>query len=163
MTTPQLSIPNISEATLDTIEPKASAVVCQLLTRVHFGAVCSELKGHKLSVEMSRSSGKGEIKPGDWRCPSCGINNFARRTECFRCQQPAPSGGGGGGGGYRDDYRGGRDYDRRGRDRRDYSRSRSRSRGRDRDRRRDYDRSRSRSRDRRRSPERDRDRRRDYD
>ena len=40
----------------------------------------AEIKGHKLHVEMSKSaSGKGEVKPGDWRCPECGVNNFARR------------------------------------------------------------------------------------
>ncbi|CAG8557200.1 12203_t:CDS:1 [Dentiscutata heterogama] len=24
-------------------------------------------------------------RPGDWICKSCGINNFAYRTECFEC------------------------------------------------------------------------------
>ena len=48
--------------------------------------------------------GSGEVKPGDWLCEQCNANNFARRTECFRCGAPKP---GGGGGGYRDDYRGG--------------------------------------------------------
>mmetsp|Transcript_88374 Transcript_88374/g.279661 ORF Transcript_88374/g.279661 Transcript_88374/m.279661 type:complete len:137 (-) Transcript_88374:55-465(-) len=59
--------------------------------------------------------GKGETRPGDWSCSSCGMNNFARRTECFKCGTPKPSDRGGGGG-----DRGGR------------YRSRSRSRGRDR-------------------------------
>eukprot|EP00033_Pygsuia_biforma_P000753 GCRY01000879.1.p1 GENE.GCRY01000879.1~~GCRY01000879.1.p1 ORF type:complete len:727 (+),score=167.01 GCRY01000879.1:119-2299(+) len=27
----------------------------------------------------------GGGRPGDWPCPSCGANNFARRTSCFRC------------------------------------------------------------------------------
>ncbi|CAG8560829.1 3734_t:CDS:1, partial [Racocetra persica] len=24
-------------------------------------------------------------RPGDWICKSCGVNNFAYRTECFEC------------------------------------------------------------------------------
>ena len=31
-----------------------------------------------------------ETKPGDWTCPECGINNFARNTDCFRCSAPKP-------------------------------------------------------------------------
>mmetsp|Transcript_107254 Transcript_107254/g.169341 ORF Transcript_107254/g.169341 Transcript_107254/m.169341 type:complete len:218 (-) Transcript_107254:113-766(-) len=56
----------------------------------------------------SKSGGKGkggqEVRPGDWECRECGINNFASRDECFKCQAAKPGGGGGG----RD-----RDYDRR--------------------------------------------------
>ena len=25
---------------------------------------------------------------GDWPCPACGANNFARRSQCFRCDEP---------------------------------------------------------------------------
>ena len=25
------------------------------------------------------------IRPGDWSCKKCGANNFARRTDCFKC------------------------------------------------------------------------------
>ena len=69
-------------------------------------------------------------RDGDWACPSCAFNNFASRTECFRCGTPAPEGmggqarparssggwqdrrdsprgGRGGGGGWRDDRGGG--------------------------------------------------------
>lgn len=78
----------------------------------------------------SRSPGRGGgQKDGDWACPGCNNNNFARRTECNRCGAPKPGGGGGrggGSGGYerRDNYRGGdrrdsRRDDRRGGDRRD--------------------------------------------
>eukprot|EP01065_Artemidia_motanka_P010940 TRINITY_DN1588_c0_g1_i3.p1 TRINITY_DN1588_c0_g1~~TRINITY_DN1588_c0_g1_i3.p1 ORF type:complete len:134 (+),score=42.37 TRINITY_DN1588_c0_g1_i3:100-501(+) len=38
--------------------------------------------------------GGGGGRPGDWVCDSCGFNNYASRTECFKC-----TGGGGGGGG----------------------------------------------------------------
>mmetsp|Transcript_47710 Transcript_47710/g.139038 ORF Transcript_47710/g.139038 Transcript_47710/m.139038 type:complete len:299 (+) Transcript_47710:78-974(+) len=66
--------------------------------------------------------GKGDVLPGDWMCPSCNINNFARRMECFRCglrKEEAVGGRSGGGGGGR--------YRSRSRSRR-RSRSRSRSR-----------------------------------
>lgn len=46
--------------------------------------------------------GKGEQRPGDWACPSCGMNNFARRTECFKCGTPKGNDDRGGG---RDRYR----------------------------------------------------------
>ncbi|KAG0171951.1 hypothetical protein DFQ28_010585 [Apophysomyces sp. BC1034] len=38
-------------------------------------------------------------KEGDWACESCGVNNFARRNECFKChaRRSDPSGGSGGG------------------------------------------------------------------
>mmetsp|Transcript_162270 Transcript_162270/g.299248 ORF Transcript_162270/g.299248 Transcript_162270/m.299248 type:complete len:133 (+) Transcript_162270:86-484(+) len=88
-----------------------------------------------------KGGGKNEKRPGDWECPSCGTNNFARRTECFKCGTPKgrENGSRGGGGG-------GRRRSRSRSRRRSRSRSRRRSRSRDRDR----DRSRSRSRDRRR-------------
>lgn len=35
------------------------------------------------TVEMKRN----ESKPGDWKC-SCGVNNFAKRDKCFKCDQP---------------------------------------------------------------------------
>jgi RNA-binding protein FUS len=61
-----------------------------------------DMGGESCKVEMSRSSGKGEVKPGDWQCKGCGVNNFARRDACFRCgERGGPdNGGGGGGGGY---------------------------------------------------------------
>lgn len=27
-------------------------------------------------------------QPGDWSCTKCGTNNFSRRTDCFKCQNP---------------------------------------------------------------------------
>jgi hypothetical protein len=86
-----------------------------------------ELQGHRLKVEMSKSGGRSDVKPGDWACPSCRVNNFARRDQCFRCgaRKPFEDGGGGGGGygggggGYGGGGRGGYDrgYDDRGYDR----------------------------------------------
>jgi len=28
------------------------------------------------------------IRPGDWACGACNMNNFASRTECFKCSTP---------------------------------------------------------------------------
>ena len=47
--------------------------------------------------------GGGRGRPGDWKCPSCGNNCFARKDTCMRCGAAKPRGGGRGddGGGYR--------------------------------------------------------------
>lgn len=45
--------------------------------------------------------------PGDWECSSCGVSNFARRGECFKCN--APKKGGASNGGYGGGYGGGND------------------------------------------------------
>ena len=31
-------------------------------------------------------------KPGDWLCDKCGEHNFANKTQCFGCHNPAPAG-----------------------------------------------------------------------
>ena len=146
----------------------------------------TEILGCEIKVEISKGRGGGggggggygggygdrrspprgdmggpEIKPGDWKCDGCGVNNFARRFECFRCGASKDGGGRGyddrrGGyddrrGGYYDDRRGGYDDRRGGYDDRDRRRD-SRDRYDDRDRRRD---SRDRSPDRRRGGSRD--------
>ena len=41
-----------------------------------------------------------ELRPGDWKCPSCAFSNFASRSECKRCGEQGGGGGGGGGGGW---------------------------------------------------------------
>ncbi|GAB4813719.1 hypothetical protein N2152v2_000765 [Parachlorella kessleri] len=42
---------------------------------------------------------RGNVKPGDWPCPSCGNNNFAWRDACNKCGTPKGPGGGGAPGG----------------------------------------------------------------
>ncbi|KAI7887112.1 DEAD-domain-containing protein [Lichtheimia hyalospora FSU 10163] len=42
-------------------------------------------------------AGGAPAREGDWNCPSCGINNYARRTECFKCNTPNPNPSTGGG------------------------------------------------------------------
>ena len=32
------------------------------------------------------------MKPGDWLCDKCGEHNFANKTQCFGCHNPAPAG-----------------------------------------------------------------------
>ena len=52
-----------------------------------------------------------DLRPGDWRCPSCDFVNFASRSECKRCGEPGGGGAGGGrygGGGWDRDGGGGR-------------------------------------------------------
>ncbi|KAF7721487.1 hypothetical protein EC973_004644, partial [Apophysomyces ossiformis] len=72
----------------------------------------------------SGGSGSFPAKEGDWACESCGVNNFARRNECFRChtrRSEASSEGGSRGTGARGGYREGGDRERSGR-RDDYGR-----------------------------------------
>ncbi|PAN30488.1 hypothetical protein GQ55_5G282400 [Panicum hallii var. hallii] len=35
-------------------------------------------------------AGQAGMKPGDWICPrlGCNVQNYANRTECFRCNMP---------------------------------------------------------------------------
>ncbi|KAJ3267228.1 DEAD-box ATP-dependent RNA helicase [Chytriomyces hyalinus] len=37
---------------------------------------------------------------GDWKCTACRVSNFARRTECYKCNEPRPEGVGSGAPGY---------------------------------------------------------------
>eukprot|EP00928_Gymnodinium_smaydae_P094313 TRINITY_DN789_c2_g1_i1.p1 TRINITY_DN789_c2_g1~~TRINITY_DN789_c2_g1_i1.p1 ORF type:complete len:225 (-),score=44.61 TRINITY_DN789_c2_g1_i1:127-801(-) len=55
--------------------------------------------GGKGGGSRGSDGGKGDVRPGDWRC-SCGTNNFASKTNCFKCGAPKPQGGGGYGGSY---------------------------------------------------------------
>ena len=55
--------------------------------------------GYGGAPPAGRGGGGGEQREGDWPCPQCQVNNYASRTECFRCTAPKPGGGYGGGGG----------------------------------------------------------------
>lgn len=33
---------------------------------------------------------RGEVRPGDWECPSCGVNVYGSRSACFRCRTAKP-------------------------------------------------------------------------
>ncbi|HIF91003.1 MAG TPA: hypothetical protein EYQ58_05655 [Candidatus Poseidoniales archaeon] len=66
----------------------------------------------RFSRSDNRSGGNENRMDGDWECPKCHNNNFARRNECNRCGLPRS--GGGGGGGYRGGRDGGRDSGRSG-------------------------------------------------
>mmetsp|Transcript_20850 Transcript_20850/g.49726 ORF Transcript_20850/g.49726 Transcript_20850/m.49726 type:complete len:261 (+) Transcript_20850:109-891(+) len=41
--------------------------------------------------------GPGNVRPGDWTCPSCQANVFASKMSCFRCGTPKEDVGQGGG------------------------------------------------------------------
>ncbi len=47
-------------------------------------------KGDKGKGDKGKGGGK-EPRPGDWACPNCGASNFARRTECFKCNTRKPA------------------------------------------------------------------------
>jgi hypothetical protein len=46
--------------------------------------------GGRRSGGRGRGGGRGGTRPGDWRCPECGYNNFASKTECNSCSAPRP-------------------------------------------------------------------------
>ena len=50
---------------------------------------CNKSKpGGRPGAGKSRPTAPGDVKPGDWTCSGCGVNNFARNKDCFKCQQP---------------------------------------------------------------------------
>ncbi|KAG1305071.1 hypothetical protein G6F64_008683 [Rhizopus arrhizus] len=55
--------------------------------------------------------GNNGARAGDWNCSACSASNYARRTECFKCNEPRPEGAGGGFGGERRPPRARRDGD----------------------------------------------------
>lgn len=56
-------------------------------------------EGGDSSWNTGAGDGYGDSKPsreGDWDCPSCGVSNFAKRFECFKCGTSRPEGLGNG-------------------------------------------------------------------
>jgi hypothetical protein len=40
------------------------------------------------NCDADKNTGESLLhKKGDWSCPKCGCNNFAKRTECYRCKE----------------------------------------------------------------------------
>ena len=39
---------------------------------------------------MEQQMTPANYQPGDWTCPSCGLNCFARKLKCYRCRAPRP-------------------------------------------------------------------------
>lgn len=56
-------------------------------------------KAHQLRAELERRGIDAEqllMRPGDWKCPKCGILNFGSRgVNCYKCGAHKDSGGGG--------------------------------------------------------------------
>lgn len=45
---------------------------------------------HDKSWKTSDWKKSDAMRPGDWTCPGCGINVFAKKAECFKCKTPKP-------------------------------------------------------------------------
>ncbi|CAG8569279.1 613_t:CDS:10 [Ambispora gerdemannii] len=85
------------DATLTYEDPDATAAAINWFHN-------KEFLGQLIKVEMSvrklgptgfrgGSSGRGPPpRDGDWACESCNANNFARRTECYKCHTPRSDG-----------------------------------------------------------------------
>lgn len=41
-------------------------------------------------VERTVRVASGLVKPGDWECGACHVNNFASRAACFKCKRAKP-------------------------------------------------------------------------
>jgi len=46
------------------------------------------------AVKGSGNGKGGQMRPGDWSCPSCGNHNYASKTACNRCHMPNGAMGG---------------------------------------------------------------------
>jgi len=55
--------------------------------------------GGEQGEQAGFGGGYGNVRPGDWTCPACQINNFASRIQCFKCSTPKPGQEGGAPGG----------------------------------------------------------------
>ena len=45
---------------------------------------------HTIESRDSMQQRGADSRPGDWGCMKCGGNNFSRRNNCFKCQEPRP-------------------------------------------------------------------------
>ncbi|BDA42771.1 probable zinc finger Ran-binding domain-containing protein 2 at C-terminar half [Coccomyxa sp. Obi] len=76
-------------------EALAKAKVAQEAREAELAAMPkADRRENRSSFFRERDTG-GNFRPGDWLCPECNAQNFARRTECFRCDAQRPEGAGG--------------------------------------------------------------------
>ena len=59
----------------------------------NFGSQGSQGSYGSYGSHGSFGGGRGNVRPGDWECPSCGANVFASKRNCFKCGTPKPDGG----------------------------------------------------------------------
>lgn len=50
----------------------------------------NEPRHERAPPKDEQRAGNQDWLPGDWDCPRCSTHNFARRRECFKCNEPRP-------------------------------------------------------------------------
>lgn len=67
-------------------------VTYELVDDEKSGKKCAEkVEGGSGYPSKGKGKGKGRVRPGDWTCPECKVNNFASRDACFKCETAKPA------------------------------------------------------------------------
>jgi hypothetical protein len=75
------------------VETAATAATALMLSQ-GLEQQAENARAQAVRAQQLAESGAGAVtrKLGDWTCPSCGFNVFARRTACIRCNGKKPTG-----------------------------------------------------------------------